>query len=149
MNARAPFSFLALATSFAIAGCGGSDGLAKADLAKKADAICATAKADSLKLKQPTDFATNPSAAATYLEKVSALTHKESDDLAALTPADDVKADYDALVAAEKKLVTGLDGVVAKAKAKDASGLKDLSALDPKDFVAASNKIGAKGCAAG
>jgi hypothetical protein len=149
MNARAPFTFLAVATTFAAAGCGSGGGLAKADLAKKADAICAKAKDSSTKIKQPTDFATNPSAASDYLDQISKLTHTEADELAALKPAKDVKPDFDAMVSAEKKLVSLLDGVVDKAKNKDASGLKDLAAINPQDFVNASKKIGANGCAEG
>lgn len=160
-TARAPLSLLAVAATLAFAGCGGSDEasgdsgssdtLPRAELATKADAICETAKQDSLKVTQPTDFATDPAAAAGYLSKIQVITRTEQTDLAALKPDADAKADYDAMVAAQGKLAGLLDGVVTKAKAKDASGLQDLAkgADLSKPFIAAATKIGAKGCAAG
>ncbi|MDO9353639.1 MAG: hypothetical protein Q7T55_08085 [Solirubrobacteraceae bacterium] len=161
MRARSPSVVLVLAAMVSFAGCGSSDegassdasskALTRTELATKADAICQTAKTDALAVDQPKDFATNPKAAATYLTAVQKITRKEQTDLAALTPDDEAKADYDAMVKSQGALADLLDGVVEKANAEDESGLQDLarSAELSKPFVAAATKIGAKGCAAG
>lgn len=159
MNVRMPLTLLALTATLGLAACGSdssssSDTLSEADLAKQADAICKTAATAGGKLTPPSDFGganSDPAAAADYLGKLVPITRKESDDLAALKPADDVKDDYQAFVDKEKQLADFLDGVYAKAKAKDASGIQDLAKAPQlgQEFSAAATKVGATGCATG
>ncbi|WP_354700755.1 hypothetical protein DSM112329_01042 [Paraconexibacter sp. AEG42_29] len=157
MNLRKPLTILATAAALGLVACGGDDessGLSKADLAKQADVICQTAKTASLKITAPADFGqptSDPAEAAAYLEKIAPITRKEATDLKALEPADDVKADWDAFTAKESELADFLDGLLAKAKAKDESGLKDLERVPQlgAEFSAAATKIGASGCAKG
>jgi hypothetical protein len=157
MNPRIPLVTLVAAMTLGLTACGSSGdgssgGLAKADLAKQADAICQTAVTAAGKIQAPAGFGTRqgpPQEAAAYLGKIAPITHNEADDLAALKPADDVKADYADMVAGERKLASFLDGLIAKAKAADPSGLDDLKrSVDvAKPFVAAANKVGASVCA--
>jgi hypothetical protein len=156
-NPRTPLTILAAAAALGLAACGSSGGgssdtLAKTDLAKKADAICQTAIAAARKIQAPPGFGTTagaPQEAAAYLEKVRPITQREVNDLAALKPADDVKADFQDMVAKEKTVAAYLDGLIAKAKASDPTGLQDLakSPTVGKPFAAAARKIGANGCA--
>jgi hypothetical protein len=158
MNARIPLTALATTAALALVACGGSSdsGLSKTDLAKKADSICKTASDAAGKLSAPADFGqpnSNAAAAASYLGKLAPITKQESDDLAALKPADAAKTGWGAFVAKEKQLSRFLDGVLAKAKAKaqDASGIDDLAKVPQlgSEFTAAATKVGATGCAKG
>ncbi len=76
------------------AGCGSSDsdGLDKADLAKKADAICVKYNAKVKQLGEPSDVASfGP-----YLDKLLPLSVAQREELADLKPDDAVKAEWEA-----------------------------------------------------
>jgi hypothetical protein len=149
----------------ALVGCGGDDnggsggssssgGLSQAELAKKADTICKAGATAAAKVTPPGDFGQpggDPNAAADYLGKIVPITRKQADDIAALDASSDVGPEWDAFVKKQQQLATFLEGVLEKAKNKDASGIQDLAKVPQlgQEFVAAAKKVGATGCANG
>jgi hypothetical protein len=158
MHRKATIVLIALAACLGLAACGGSsdkkssnsnDGtLSRSEIAKKADAICKTGETDAGAVKAPADFS-DANAAAAYFEKIVPLHQKQTDGLAALKPDAATKADWDAFMKTQNDNQTLLDRILAKAKAKDPSGQKDLAQIAPmaEKFSAAARKIGAKECA--
>jgi hypothetical protein len=137
------------AASLGLAACGGSsDKLSKDDLAKKANAICAKTEKAGKAIAAPKDI-TDPAQAAAYFDKVAPLTHKETTDLQALKPADEVKDDWKAFTDAEAKADAVVQGVKTKADKKDPSGLQDLQKITGLSATVsnAAKKVGATGCA--
>ena len=148
MGGRAMIVSLAVAASMGVAACGGEDGLAKSELASKADGICTRAEADVRAVKAPTD-PTDLQAAGAYFDKVVPIAQKQTDDLADLQPADDVEDDWNVVVDKQKQGTVLLKSIRDKAKAKDSSGRADLEELrtTAQAFSAAAKKIGADSCA--
>lgn len=155
MNRIATITLIALAACFGLAACGGSDdassddgGLSRTELAAKADTICKTGETDAEAVKAPASF-DDANAAAAYFEKIVPLHQKQTDDLTALKPDADAKADWDAFIATQNANQALLDTILAKAKAKDPSGQQDLAQFTTKSqaFAAAAKKIGAEECA--
>ncbi len=145
---------LACALALGLAACGGDDddggggSLSKADLSKQANTICAKYDKEAEKVKQPTNIA-NANEAAPYFRSISDIGAKRQDELEALKPADDVKADYDAFIKAQKDLVELVDQIATAAEAKDAQKgaqlLQQAQTLD-KPSEDAAKKIGASSC---
>jgi hypothetical protein len=106
---------LALA-NLLLAGCGG---MSKEELVSKANAICQKAESDFDKVKQPSSLS-DPAAASKYFDQLVPIAEKQLNDLRALEPPDEIKANYDAFVAANDRFVKQLKELVAAAKAKDA-----------------------------
>jgi hypothetical protein len=141
---------VAVVACLGIAACGGGDKkLSKADLAKKADKICADSASKSGKITQPADLTADPVAAAAYFEKVLPVAENQTNKFEDLKPNDDAKAEWNQLVARQKQGEDTLKTILAKAKAKDRSGLQDLAKLQriDKKFRAEATAIGATGCA--
>jgi hypothetical protein len=139
--------------ALALSACGGDDkskALTKDELGTKASAICKTADTAANKLDEPSvsDFQQKPEVAASYLDKLSPIAHKQNDALHALTPAADVKADWNALLDKSQAVTDLFDKVLAKAKAKDPSGFTDLQNATPLTtaFSDAAKKVGASDC---
>jgi hypothetical protein len=133
-----------------IVGCGGgSKGLAKADLDTKANAICksVTTKIDAV--KQPSDLLTNANSAAAYFDKVVPLAQDGTKQLQSLKPADAVKSDWNAYVAAQVAETNALAAVKTKADKHDASGVADLQKVQPLSakVTSTANAVGATACA--
>ncbi len=141
------------ALTAAVAACGGSSsgssdsGLPKPQLLAKVDAICKTAQTAAKAVPAPASFA-DATTAATYFDKIAPITAKETDDLVALKPADDVKAVYAKFTSAQKSANSLLQTIKDKADAKDRSGLQDLAKVAPagQRVSAAAKQLGAKGC---
>ncbi len=128
--------------------CGGGGGLKKADLAKKANAICAGAKKKASAVQPPSDLK-DAKAAAAYFDKIVPITDKETSDLAGLEADDAAKSNWDSFVSAQKSANTLLKTIRDKADSADASGLKDLQKVPAagKKVATAAAKVGASGCA--
>lgn len=156
---------IALVACPSLAACGGSDdksssdssggsastsdsGLSRTELATKADAICKTGEDDAATVTAPSDFS-DATAAEDYFAKVVPLHQKQTDALAALSPDDEAKADWDAFIKTQNDNQALLDSILAKAKAKDPSGEKDIEQIVPlaQKFSAAATKLGSSGCA--
>jgi len=157
MIRKATIVLIAVAACLGLAACGGSDDksssasedtLSRSELATKADAVCKTGEADAAGVTAPSDFS-DASAAKSYFEKVVPLHQKQTDGLAALKPDDEAKADWDAFMKTQNDNQVLLDTILAKAKAKDPSGEKDLQQIAPKAqlFATAAKKIGSTECA--
>jgi hypothetical protein len=152
MNTRTSVAAVLVVTAIgaSIAGCGGgSKGLSKADLDTKANAICKTGgdKIKAVPAPSTTDIQDATKAAA-YFDKIVPIAQDATNQLAALKPADDVKADWDAFIIAQKNATALLVSIQHKADVKDRSGLSDLTkypALDQAVNTAA-DKVGATGC---
>jgi hypothetical protein len=127
---------------------GGGDALSKADIAKKANEICKKYDKEADGIKAPTNIS-NASEAAPYFRSIHGVGAKRQDDLEALKPDDDVKADYEAFVAQQKKLVDLVDQIASAAEDKDAAkGAQLLQQAQTADKPAeeAAKKIGANSC---
>lgn len=114
-----------------LAGCGGSSssGLSKARLAAKADAACSAFNEASAKIPQPSDFATNPTAAAAYLDKLKPLSAAFESTMLSLKPNASAKPLWDRFIAAGKHVSALIYDADAKAHAKNRAGLKDLAQI--------------------
>jgi len=153
MTSRTSLAVLAAIAALGLAACGGDDdgggALAKADLAKKANEICAKYDKEAEGVKQPTNVA-DANEAAPYYRSIADIGEKRQGELEGLEPADAVKADYDAFVAEQKKLVELVDQIASAAESKDAAKGAELlqqAASAGKPAEEASKKIGATSCA--
>ena len=156
MIRRTTIALIAAVASLGLAACGSSDDssssddgtLSRSELAAKADAICKTGE-DAVNTVTAPDNVADASDAEAYFAKVVPLHQKQTDDLAALEPDDEAKADWEAFMAAQTADQELLDTILAKAKAKDPSGQEDLKKVAPQAeaFAAAAKKIGANVCA--
>ena len=150
MHFRETIVSLALAASLGLAACGGDgdSGLSRSDLTAKADSICSKATADVDAVNAPRSLA-DANVAAAYFDKVGPILQKETQDLADLEPAKDVKSDWEEFVAKQRAADDLLQTVRKKAHAKDPSGLKDLQKISVAGNAvhAAATKVGATECA--
>ena len=155
MVRRAMIVVLGMVAGLGAAACGGggsgeqgSGKLARAELVAKADAICTAGEKAASAIDAPSDLS-DAKAAGAYFEKVAPLNEQQTDDLAALVPADDVKADWQDVIDKQHEGNELLKTLRDKAKAADASGLEDLKtfATVTGEFGAAAKKLGAKACA--
>jgi len=155
MIRRTTIALIVAVASLGLAACGSSDDsssddgtLSRSELADKADAICKAGEDAAKTVTAPANVA-DASDAEAYFAKIVPLHQTQTDDLAALKPDDEAKADWEAFMAAQQADQKLLDTILAKAKAKDASGQADLQKLAPQGakFSAAAKKIGADVCA--
>jgi hypothetical protein len=134
--------------ALAVAGCGGGDGLDKKALADKANAICEKYSKQGEALGSP-DLA-DPKKAEDYFSKATDLANKQQDELEALKPADDIKADYAKLTKATGDATGLLGDLAAAAKAADQKkGVELVQKLTPISAAVdeAAKKVGADSCA--
>ena len=121
---------MAATLALAVAGCGSSSkSLSKADLDAKVNAICKTENAQQAKIKVPPDFTTNPTAAATYLTALDNNVGSTVSQLKGLKADSSVKSQYDAYIADVEHAQSLLKTALAKAKAKDRTGLQTVQQL--------------------
>ncbi len=156
MKRKAMMGLIAVTACLGMAACGGSDDassddskLSRSELATKADAICKTGETDAETVTAPANL-DDANDAAAYFEEVVPLHQKQTDSLAALEPDDDAKADWDAFMKAQNDNQALLEQILAKAKAKDATGQQDLQKFTTSNsqaFAAAAKKIGSAECA--
>lgn len=141
---------LALALGLGACGGGGSSGLSRSEIAKQANQICADGQKQQLAAgSAPSDFRTNPAAAAAFLDKYVPIVDGVASKLRALKPNAGVKADWSAFVAKFDQATMLVDSARTKARSKDASGIKDIqqaAALGNATNDAAT-KAGATTCA--
>lgn len=141
-------TIVAACAALIVAGCGGSKGLTRKEVAKRANAICAKYSKQGKNLGTP-DLS-DPKQAADYFDKAEALTRKQQQELEGVKPSASVKVDYKKLTGATAE-VTGLLGDLGDAaKAKDnKKGVQLIQKLTPlsADVDAAARKIGADSCA--
>lgn len=129
------------------AGCGGSSGLSKADLAKKANAICSKYSEKGKALGSPN--LNDPKQAEDYFNKATALARSQQSELEGLDPEQSVKADYGKLTKATGDATQLLADLAAAAKAKDRKkGVELVQKLQPISTAVenAANTIGASAC---
>ena len=113
------------------AGCGGDGddgdggGLERTALSRQADAICAKANADTAKLRTPTSFA-EPRQAERYFAAAVPLAERQQRELEALEPTGELREDWDAFVAEERK------GVVLLRELRDLAKAGDVDRLVPR-----------------
>ena len=142
----------AAAGALALGGCGSSSssGLSKAQLAASANAACSAYTTAAARIPQPSDFVTNPVAAAAYLDKLKPLVAKEESTLLALKPSSSVKPLWDQIAAAGTHVDALFYDADAKAHAKNRAGLVDLeqgASYKQSTLNALSDQLGATACA--
>jgi hypothetical protein len=139
---------VAAGAALLIAGCGGGDTLSKAELIKKANAICVKYSEKGKALGQP-DLA-NPATAEAYFKKAGGLAQAQTDELNALKPPDAQKDDYKKLTDAYGTATGLLSDLADAAGKKDkTAGTKLISELTPisQKVDDAARAIGATSCA--
>jgi hypothetical protein len=142
---------LTAAAALGLAGCGGSShsGLTQAQLDTKVNAICTQYRTAVAKIGAPADFATNPVAAAAYLDKVRPLADASVASVNALEPPSDLKAQFDDYRATASREAALLRSAAAKAHARDRSGLTDIqtiSTLQQHTLWPAARRLGFTAC---
>ena len=145
----------AVALTLAIAGCGGSsgssNGLSKAQLASKTDAICTSASAKVKNITVPSDLTTNRVAAAHYFDQIAPLYEQAILQFRTLKPASNVSAQWNDTVTKFAAVKVLVDDLKAKADAGDRSGIALLNEIGPLTSAAnrAARAIGATTCGSG
>lgn len=140
-------------STLALVACGGGDDnggdtLKKADLVKKAEAICSDVEKKANAVEVPQNIA-DAGQAAPYFKKLAGFAHEQHDKLSALKPESAAKADYDAFLKAEDTAVELIDGLAKAAADKDAAkGAELLQQVSANTtYEAAAKKAGIAGCA--
>jgi hypothetical protein len=125
----------------------GAKGLDRSALTAKVDAICTKAITASQKIEAPASFE-DAAVAAKYFDAVAPITDAETKAIAALEPADEVKADFTAFSKAQDEANALLQTIKEKADSQDASGMDDLQKVAPagEKVAAAAKKLGATTC---
>lgn len=143
-----PAPVCVVAAALAVAGCGGGGGLSKAELGKKANAICAKYSKEGQKLGAP-DLQ-DPKKAEDYFNRAADLAQRQQDELEGLEPASSVKDDYDKLTQATQDATDLLGDLADAAKDEDREkGTELVQKLTPlsAEVDSASKKVGADDCA--
>ena len=142
-----PTWLAALVLAAVLAGCG-DDGLDRAALAERANAICTKYAEQGRELGSP-DL-TDPTQAEEYFGRAEELARAQQEELEALDPAEDVGEDLDRLTAATAKAVELLADLHDAAEAEDRErGIELAQELTPltAEVDAAAAAIGAEDCA--
>jgi len=112
-----------------LGGCGGDDdeggGLSKAELNEKTGALCKESSRKADAIPEPTNIE-DADQAATYFGRIVALADEHVAKLQALEPEESLKPAYDEYLVAAEATRAFFKGILAKAQAKDPSGLQDL-----------------------
>lgn len=130
-----------LFTVLVLAGCG-DDGLDRAELAQRAEAICVEYDREARALGE-LDLA-DTEAAAAYFEQAADLAQRQQGELEALTPADDARAAFDAFVEASDRARAALAEAAETTPTREAL----LAEIEPlaADIDAAARELGADAC---
>jgi hypothetical protein len=120
------------AAAVALTGCGGDDddaggGLSQQELNKQTASICRDANERIAAVEQPADI-TNAEQAAAFFAELDEINKQGLSELRALEPEEALSADYNRFVDAIAEQSEFIEGILAKAEAKDPSGLQDLQA---------------------
>ena len=136
-----------LAVCVAVAGCGGSSTLSRAELVKKANAICAQSESQAAKLQAPTSSDAKSQAA--YWDKAVPVVSNASSQLSALKPDSSTSADWNAFIGKLDQIVDLYNKAKTKFDAGDASGQKYIDQTHALALQAntAAIKVGAAKCA--
>jgi hypothetical protein len=142
------FIAIGLVGSVGLSACGGSSGLARKDLVARANAICAKSEAD-LKAVPPVTKPGDTKQLTAYFDKAAPIGTSETNALAALKPASDVKADFDAFIAKQRAANDVLQTLRAMADAKDPGEVAALGVLTgvSNNVSVTARVLGATGCA--
>lgn len=138
--------------ALSLTACGGSSssgGLSRAGIVAKANAICQTVNSQANAVPTPSSIQ-DASQAAAFFDKLVPILATGVSRLRALKPAADIKTDWDALVSAEDKRLTFLQGIRTKADNADLSGLQQLGTQTraiQQAVQSAATKVGATTCA--
>jgi hypothetical protein len=116
--------------ALALAACGGSSSgrLPKTELAAKVNGACSSYTRASTAVPQPADIVSNPASAAAYLGKLRPLVESEHSAIAALRPAAQLRAQFEQFQAASTHQLGLFEAALAKAHARDPSGVRELTA---------------------
>jgi hypothetical protein len=144
---------VAVALAIAVAGCGSDHGgLTRAQLDAQTTKICKGREADIQKAGTPPNL-DDPVVAARWLQSIVKIADLEVAQARALKPQASLEPAYDAFVTEIASSRDFLAGVLAKARARDRTGLVDLqrelaTGKRQRAVLAAERKAGLHGCAA-
>ncbi|GAC1434683.1 MAG: hypothetical protein NVSMB51_02470 [Solirubrobacteraceae bacterium] len=147
-HAATLFSAVALAAS--LAACGSGGGLQRDALARQGNQICRDGQKKLAGIgSAPSDFRTNPTAAAAFLDRYVPIIDEVAAKLKALKPADAVKADWNAFESKFAQSTAYVDKARTKAHNKDSTGVQDIKAAAQLGTAtnAAASKVGTSVCA--
>lgn len=146
---RRPRSLLLLLPlAVAAAGCGGSNDVDKAFVAK-ADAICVTQRQQIAKVPEPTE--PSGTALTAFLERVVPIAKQANADMHDLTPPKGHEADWARVIAASDRRITQLERMLLSARSNAVTVFQLASQrLDSADsaFLDAAHDVGLVQCAA-
>ncbi|MDQ3675895.1 MAG: hypothetical protein M3401_03675 [Actinomycetota bacterium] len=146
LSVAAPLAISMLAMG--VVACGGDDKLSKADLAKKANAICKNFDKKIAAVPRPAG-ARNPGIAAAYYEQTRPIVDDTVSELKKLDPEDSVEKDWKTFIDKQDELVRLLEDLVQEIKSRDAKAQQTLGQINSggADASAAAKRIGANSCA--
>lgn len=158
MSRRTALAVLVTALPFGLAACGGGSKdaadavpagpLTRAQLATKADAICAAARTEAQGIPAPKS-AKNTNTAAAYFAKLAPISHGEAESFGKLEADADAKFDWAMVVSGQQQIAGAFDAIVTKTQGGKRIGATDYAAAlkASQPFLEATAKIGANGCA--
>lgn len=141
----APLAIAMLA--LALAACGGDDGLSKAQLAKRANAICTDSNKKVAGVPHPPTR--SPASAAAYYAQTRPIISDGTAKLARLKPRDAVKKDWDSFVRKQARSARLLDDLVEQVTRGDARVQQTQAQIESlvAQLSTAAKRVGADACA--
>jgi len=145
LSVAAPLAIAALAPG--LAACGGDDGLPRAELAKRANAICTDSNTKVAAIPRPPTRSLESAAA--YYAKTRPIIGDATAKLQRLEPKGAVKQDWETYVGKQAESARLLDVLVEQVTRRDAGLQQTRAQIDSlvADVTVAAGRIGADACA--
>jgi hypothetical protein len=149
MRLSVPATFAIAALALGVTACGGGDDkLSKADLGKKANAICKDFDKKIAAVPQPTG-ARNVGTAAAYYDQTRPIVNDLIAKLDKLEPEDSIKKDWTTFVDKQNEAARLLTELIKQIKDRDEAAQQTLSKINAavETGSAAARRAGATACA--
>jgi hypothetical protein len=149
MRLSLPAALITALLTLSLAACGGgSDTLSKAELTKKANAICKDFDKRIAAVPQPTG-ARNPGTAAAYYAQTRPIVSQSIVSLKKLKPGDSVKKDWKIYLDKQDEAARLLDDLVKQINERDPNAQRTLAQINAAAATgtAAIRRVGASSCA--
>lgn len=148
MRLSLPTPFAIAALALGLAACGGDDKLSKADLGKKANAICKDFDKKIAAVPQPIG-ARNVGTAAAYYDQTRPIVNDLIRQLDKLEPEDSLTKDWTTFVDKQKEAARLLTDLIKQIKERDDTAQQTLTQINTavETGSAAARRAGATACA--